>query len=221
VIEAVLLDWDGTLVDSRARVLAAHRRASDRLLARPFPETPEEEAVALTTAEAHVYARLAAGDPDLVARLVGRFRAAYLAVDEPVVTLPGARELLAGLHARGVRVAAVTAKAGASFAHDLAALGGDGWFAFAVAGDGEHPPKPDPAPVRAALRGLAVPPERALMVGDGAADVLAARAAGVRVAGALHGFDPAGVRAAGPDVLVHSPLEVLDLVDGVPATPAV
>jgi phosphoglycolate phosphatase-like HAD superfamily hydrolase len=49
-------------------------------------------------------------------------------------------------------------------------------------------------------------------VGDSATDVLTARAVSVRVAGAAWGFDPAGLRAAGPDRLLAHPGELPGLV---------
>lgn len=49
-----------------------------------------------------------------------------------------------------------------------------------VVGREDAPPKPDPAGLRALLERCAVPADRALMVGDAAADFAAAAAAGVR-----------------------------------------
>ena len=74
-------------------------------------------------------------------------------------------------------LAVVTNKARAVTERVLEELGVTRRFAFVFAG-GDGPRKPDPAPVTAVARALGVAPAELWMVGDGAQDVLAARAAG-------------------------------------------
>jgi phosphoglycolate phosphatase-like HAD superfamily hydrolase len=47
------------------------------------------------------------------------------------------------------------------------------------------------------------------MVGDSAIDVATGRAAGVRTVGVTYGFDPQGLRAEAPDVLIDRLPELL------------
>jgi phosphoglycolate phosphatase-like HAD superfamily hydrolase len=64
---------------------------------------------------------------------------------------------------------------------------------------------------------LGVQPARVLFVGDGANDVIAAHAAGIRVVGAGYGFHPEACRAAGPDYWIEAPLDLPPLVASIGA----
>jgi HAD superfamily hydrolase (TIGR01509 family) len=216
-IRAVLLDWDGTLVDSRAAVLAAYRAVTRRLLMREYPVGPVDEARVLTTAEARLFGTLV-DDPLLAARLAEAYRAEYLARADPVTAFAGARRLLAGLAARGLKVGIVTSKARAPFELDSTALGLRSLIDAVVAGDDALEPKPAAAPLLACLELLGEPAERAVIVGDAPADVLGGRRAGVRTVAVRHGFDPSGALAAGPDHTIDGLDRLLPLIDALDAS---
>jgi HAD superfamily hydrolase (TIGR01549 family) len=196
-LRAVLLDWDGTVVDSRAAVLAACRAVTERLLGDAFPRTAEQETLVLTRSELAMFTGLCR-ERRLAERLVDAYRAEYVAQTRTALAFPGAARLLDTLVGAGIRVGVVTSKARGPYAHDLATLALPE-PAVAITGDLAMPSKPDPAPVEACLAALGVPAAQALMAGDAPADVLAGRAAGVRTAVLRHGFDLEGARAAGPD----------------------
>jgi phosphoglycolate phosphatase-like HAD superfamily hydrolase len=90
-------------------------------------------------------------------------------------------------------------------------LGGGAAFGGRVAAD-DAPLKPDPAPVRAALRALGV--ERAWMLGDTPDDARAARAAGVLPVGVIPPGEPAdsatrdALERAGAGRVLRSPLDI-------------
>jgi len=78
-----------------------------------------------------------------------------------------------------------------------------------IYGGGDVPgKKPDPAGLERLLTETLTPASRALMVGDSAVDVRTARNAGIAVVGVSYGFDPAGLAAEPPDLMVDS-LEAL------------
>ncbi len=59
-----------------------------------------------------------------------------------------------------------------------------------------------------------IPPSRFLYVGDTATDMKTAKAAGMFAVGVLWGFREAGeLLASGAELLIHQPLELLDLLD--------
>jgi pseudouridine-5'-monophosphatase len=98
--------------------------------------------------------------------------------------MPGARELTAALHARGVPLAVATSSARPIY--DLKTLHHRSWFAdFAVVvtGDDSRIARGKPAPDIDLLtaRDLGVAPERCVAVEDAPAGVEAARAAGMQV----------------------------------------
>jgi phosphoglycolate phosphatase len=74
--------------------------------------------------------------------------------------------------------------------------------------------KPDPAGLVRLMSELGVAAGQAWMVGDSATDVEAARGAGVKVAGVTWGFHPEALRAAGPDLLIDDPRDLVRLRAG-------
>lgn len=69
-----------------------------------------------------------------------------------------------------------------------------------IGGDTLPQKKPDPAPLREALRRLGQPDRSGTMVGDGETDLRAGRAAGLRTIAVLYGYRPeAALRAVGAD----------------------
>lgn len=169
-VDAVLLDMDGTLVDSTRVVEALWTRFAVR------------HGVAPSAVLAHAHGRqtrdtvrrfLPAGlDPD---REVARLEAAELVALDGIVEVPGARRLLASL--AGARVAVVTSAPRALAAGRLAAAGLEP-PAVLVAGEDVTAGKPDPSGYLAAAAALGVAPSRCLVLEDADAGVRAALAAG-------------------------------------------
>lgn len=93
-------------------------------------------------------------------------------------TVPGARETLERLRARGLRVG-VVANWDCALPGHLRRLGLDGLLDTVVTSARAGVAKPDPAIFELALRELGAQPERALHVGDEACDEEGARAAGL------------------------------------------
>ena len=86
---------------------------------------------------------------------------------------------------------------------------------FAVYGGDSFPEaKPHPMAIEKLLEESGVTRERALLVGDSAADVLTARNAGILVCGVTYGLHPDKLRRAAPDMLVDRMETVADLVLG-------
>ena len=211
---AVVCDWDGTLLDSRAALLGAWHEATEQVLGRRFPATADEEREVFTLPGSSIWPRLAADDRQLQA-LAERFQEAYESTGELVRAFPGVPDALAELHAAGVAVAVVTSKARRRFSLDSQRAGLDGLIDVSVC-DGDAPaPKPDPRPVLVALDRLGVSADDALMVGDTPVDVAAGLRAGVAVAGVLWGAATEDeLRDAGATTVVAEPGELTALVLG-------
>jgi len=191
----VLFDLDGTLIDHFAAIQRAHTYTM-RQLGLPAPTT------------AQVRAAIGGGLEEAVTRLVGPERmAAALAIYRPywdatmledVRLLPGARELLVGLRAAGVKTAVFTNKHGPSSRLVCAQLGLTGLL------DGNFgaldTPWLKPAPEFAAhvLRALGAEAATTALVGDSPYDFAAARNAGFMFYGVTTGTHTAAeLRAAG------------------------
>lgn len=210
-LTAIVFDLDGTLIDSLGDIAAAMNEA---LAACGRPGHAVDDYRAFVGAGVGVLAAralgAAAGAPlqdAVVSAFRGRYAARLLEATRPY---PGVAALLDGLRARGVGAAVLTNKPQPAAERLVEALLGA--WPWAVADHG-LPRKPDPAGAREALRALGVAPTRALLVGDSDIDVNTARAAGLRSVGAAWGFrGPDELRAAGADVIVARPEDVLDLL---------
>lgn len=113
---------------------------------------------------------------------------------------PGVSACLAQWQAVGHPMAVVTNKPTRFVTRILDHLQLTDFFPAVVCGDTLPVKKPDPEPVREALRRLGNPPGTATMVGDSVQDLRAGKAAGVRTAAALFGFsDEEALRREGAD----------------------
>lgn len=123
---------------------------------------------------------------------------------------PGVVEALRAMQARGARMAVVTNKLAGLSVPLLTELRLDGFFQTIIGGDTAARPKPAADPALLACERLDLRPAEALFVGDSAADVSCARAAGCPVVVVRDGYSH-GTPAAelGADAVIES---FLDLV---------
>lgn len=127
---------------------------------------------------------------------------------------PGVREGLDLLKGAGYPLGCVTNKAAQFTEPLLKDLGIFDDFSIVISGDTLSTKKPDPAPLLHAAEFFGCEPAKALMVGDSVSDVAAARAAGFQIVcmsyGYNHGVD---IREAAPDAVIDSLVEVYPLLE--------
>jgi phosphoglycolate phosphatase len=130
------------------------------------------------------------------------------------ILYPGVREGLEQLKDAGYRLGCVTNKAAQFTEPLLQDLGVSDYFSIVISGDTLPLKKPDPAPLLHAAAFFGCEPRNSLMVGDSVSDVKAARAAGFQIVcmsyGYNHGVD---IREAHPDAVIDALTEVLPLLD--------
>jgi HAD superfamily hydrolase (TIGR01509 family) len=211
-IHAVLFDMDGTLLNSRAAIAETYRRATGAVLRKPFAAAgpPLDHVLQLRASEAFLF--LADQDAALADELAATFQRIYAELEPDIALFDGAAEVLAELRRRDIRLGVVTTKARRRLDMHLETAGLTDVLDVTVAGEETERNKPDPLPITVALERLGVPPQRALYVGDGPNDVIAARRAGARPVGVAHGFHPAECRAAEPEFWIDALPALLDLV---------
>jgi pyrophosphatase PpaX len=212
-IEAVVFDWDGTLMDSKASIVDSYYEVSERLLGRRWPADQAELDEIIQMRGIDAFAIAANGDPDLEARFATAFHEAYQRNQARAEAFPGTLEMIRELHDRGVKIGIATSKARARLELDAARSGIDEFIDASVTGDEVKAAKPDPESVVNAIEELGVDPARVLYVGDGPNDIAAARGAGATAVGVSYGFHPSEMREAGPDHVIEHPSELLGLVD--------
>jgi phosphoglycolate phosphatase len=217
--EMILIDVDGTLVDS-VPDLAYCVDAMMAKLGRPPRGEAEVRNWVGNGVERLVQRALSGsldGEPDAAdyARAYPVFIELYTEnTSKRSCLYPGVREGVDMLKAAGYPLGCVTNKAAQFTEPLLRELGLYDDFSIVISGDTLPKKKPDPAPLQYAADFFGCPPEAALMIGDSVSDVRAARAAGFRIIcmsyGYNHGVD---IRDAQPDAVVDKMTEVLPLLD--------
>jgi HAD superfamily hydrolase (TIGR01509 family) len=201
--QAVLFDWDGTLIDSGDILLQCWHAVTTLVLGEPFPITEADRRKFLSMRGADSFPLLS-DDPAVVARLENEFTDAYLELASlHIQPQPTSHSLLRSLRSQGIAVGLVTSKTRQRLNCDLDVCEMNNLFDVIVTGDDVSAAKPDPEGVNAALSTLGASAETSWMVGDGPVDVLAGRAGGLRTAGISHGLHTSEeLINAHPDVLV-------------------
>lgn len=227
-VQAVVLDLDGTLVDTLGdftvvlnRCMAdlgwpalvpdwverAVGKGSEHLIRSVLQHQLSQEAVKgvgcacpALTVDAY-YPRVWAAYQRHYRDINGQFAQVY----------PGVPEGLALLHALGLRMACVTNKP-LAFAQDLLnKLGLSDHFEVVYGGDSFERKKPDPLPLLKACEALGTPVQHTLMVGDSVNDAQAAQAAGLPVVLMTYGYNH------GQDIRLTPALAWLDRLDQIEA----
>ena len=127
---------------------------------------------------------------------------------------PGIREGLDYLKAQGYRLGCVTNKAAQFTLPLLKDLGIHDDFEIIVAGDTLPKKKPDPLPLLHAAENLGVAPSAALMVGDSRSDVKAARAASFQIICMSYGYNHGeDIRNYNPDAVIDSLTEIRGILE--------
>lgn len=210
----LLLDLDGTVLDTREFILAAmiHTLANHGIEGPTRADlaayvgggdgaSPLVAALAQTVGLPleRIYSRLSTADPWLLVETHRTFQAQNL---DMVTAFPGARETLEAIRAQGVRLAAVTSRSNRTSVRSVEVAGLGGCFEAIVSAEDAPTLKPDPGPLKHALALLGVGSGGAAIAGDTEHDIQAGRALGIRTIGVSYGFGAAAVRDANPDVMI-------------------
>lgn len=211
-LEAVIVDLDGTMVDT----LGDFCEALNRMLAElhmPAIERAQVERMVGKGSEHLIRSVLVHVQADAQAydRAFASYQRHYLQVNgQHSAVFPGVIEGLQNLRAAGLRLACLTNKPGAFARPLLSAKGLIEFFEHVFGGDAFERRKPDPLPLLRTCEALGTPPARTLMVGDSSNDAAAARAAGCPVALVTYGYNHGQpIRAVDADRFVGSLAELI------------
>jgi mannitol-1-/sugar-/sorbitol-6-phosphatase len=182
-IDALLVDMDGTLIDSTASVLRGWNVIAEEFAipAGLFAAVPRHGRPAVEIMRDLL-------DPALVDRAAARLDELETADVDGIVPLPGAVELISAVPASAL---AVVTSAGRGLASARLAAAGLAVANLVTADDVVHG-KPDPEPFRLGAELLGVKPARCLVLEDAPAGLAAGRAAGaacIAVTGTHHAGD--------------------------------
>ncbi|RTZ99873.1 MAG: hypothetical protein DSY90_00215 [Deltaproteobacteria bacterium] len=209
-VSAVMFDLDGTLIDSVNVYFKVVQAAFRKLDLPPVSRAQIYAAVddGQFKWERVLPAELLAGRDDIVLRGMAAARQVYPEIfRRDVGFFEGVPELLAGIHARGIKIGIVTATPGDNMAEKEMLLAGNGvaeYIDTLVTNDDAPLPKPAPDAVFECCRRLSVSPGQSLFVGDTSVDIRAGKAAGTLTAAVLTGFDSLEtLQNDDPDVILN------------------
>lgn len=208
--ELLVFDWDGTLMDSEARIVACLQGAIADL-GLPRKEVADlRNIIGLGLAEA--IERLFPGSAaDIRHALVERYRHHFLVADPTPSTLfEGAREVLHDLAAQGYLLAVATGKGRHGLDKVLEETGLGPLFHATRCAD-ETVSKPHPQMLLELMDHLGAEPQATLMIGDTEYDMEMARNAGTHALAVSYGVHH-------PErLLKHGPLGCLQHISELPA----
>jgi phosphoglycolate phosphatase len=209
-VKMVMIDLDGTLIDSAPDLAAS----ANRMLQSLGMPTYEQAQVAqwIGNGVSRLVKRALTGEmnaePD--AGLYERGYAVFLEAYAELVSdqsrpYPGVVEGLEKLQAAGFQLACITNKAEAFTLPLLKDLGLDKYFKLIISGDTLAKKKPDPLPLLHACKHFGITPDHGVLIGDSINDTQAARNAGMPVILVPYGYNRGqDVRELEPEAVIPS-----------------
>lgn len=215
LFEGAIFDVDGTLLDSNDPHARAYQKAFEEAGLR-FPYSRIRRLIGmggdhLIPALSGIAEESERGQA-IARRKKEIFFNEYLSELEP---FPEARDLVEALRDRGVRVAIASSASDEELERFLGIVGIDQLVEARAPSDAGQSSKPDPDVVQAAVRQLALPPGKCLMIGDTPYDIEAARKAWLRsIAFRSGGWSDQDL--GGAIAIYHDPSDMLMHLDDSP-----
>lgn len=214
----ILLDWDGTLVDSLPSIVHTSRKFFAELGHPGLEEREVREAIADGRGLEYfldiLHPDASGADMD---EWKMRWREIYDAEAHPLTSpYPGALEAMERLRSLGATLAVVSNKGQRALAHAVAAHGFEPLMDLVV---GEGPDRPKKPAAELFTEHIAphfpgLDPARTLMVGDSESDLRFGKALGGTSCFAAYGYgDRERCLAVGPELVADKPAALADLMD--------
>jgi len=208
-LDVIFFDLDGVLLDTISPLKQTYQDVSQYLGIKPPSKVALSRAVQFGPQKA---LRELFPEADSKARAV--FNRYWRANIESISCFVGVTELLMALSSTKVILGTVTSRNSSDAYNLLDAVRLRGYMQIVVTWGDYRVPKPSPVCLIVALQKTGKPPSKTVYVGDQAADILAAKSAGVLAVGAIWDVNASegDLRAAGADIIAKEPIEILDLV---------
>jgi len=213
-LKGIVIDMDGTITKFNLDYMAARRRTLDELERLGLRSHEMNEQVSLWVVLDTLRNRLSPEEfRKLRATFYGFFEEMEVKAARDVSVYPGAIRTLRELRSKSLKLGLVTNNSRSGTDLTLKRLKIQSLFDAIVTRDDCEEMKPAAAPILKVLAELGVSQEAAILVGDGALDILAARAAGVRSVAVTSGPIPIErILKAQPDYLLGSVNDLPELV---------
>jgi phosphoglycolate phosphatase len=209
----IIVDFDGTISDSRKDIARAQLWALERMGVRGFREEDLYPFIGMPLEE--TFRQLL---PPLMHDRIAEASALYSEYypSRSLLTtrlFPGVRGTLERFRSLGKRIAVASTKRGAGIRRATDHFGITPLFARLQGSDG-LPYKPDPAIIHLILEAEGWDPGGTIMVGDTAVDVMAGKNAGIATVGVTYGaMSEDQIQAANPDFIISEFSALVPLVE--------
>lgn len=199
----LIFDWDGTIIDSEARIIASMQAAAQELGHDELLPEAIRNIIGLGLPEA-IRALIPRLDNAAVELMRQRYSHQFVSRDQtPARLYPGAEETLKRLKTRGYRLAVATGKSRRGLNRVLTQTGLGELFETTRCAD-ETCSKPDPRMLQEILEETGMGPEEAVMIGDTEYDLEMGRRIGMgRVAVSYGAHELERLRRYDPLVEIH------------------
>ncbi|MCW8929685.1 MAG: HAD-IA family hydrolase [Gammaproteobacteria bacterium] len=201
----IIFDWDGTLMDSQARIVDCLKNAADDMKLNRLSDQTLKNVIGLGLNEAisHLYSQLTT---EQVTSFADRYRYHFLtANDTPSGLFNDVKQMLEQLSNKGFMLAIATGKARRGLDPVLEETGLKKLFHGSRCAD-ETRSKPHPQMLEELLDEFGVTTEDAIMVGDTEYDMLMANSIGMDSLAVSYGVHDKN------DILKHKPLLCVDSI---------
>lgn len=203
---AVIFDLDGTLVDS-ARDLTAALNHVLRQAKRPEIEISRVRHLVGDGARSLITKGFSESgilpDKAEIDAILQDFLDYYLEnITAQTIIFPGVVKVIEELAERKIPMGLCTNKAIRLTEKLMTEIGLSGYFSAIVGGDSFDYRKPDPRHLTSTLERMNCPVSNAVMVGDSANDIIAAKAADIPVICVSFGYSKIPVSKLGPDIII-------------------
>lgn len=209
----IIFDWDGTLVDSIARIVASIRSSIQDVGLPSLDDHQLKDIIGLGLPEVmqvlYPYESKA-----IHSQLCERYTHYFLQESNiPVRSFPGVDAALGKLSSQGLMLAIATGKSRKGLTRSLQATDWDQYFTYSRCAD-ETLSKPHPKMLEELLEETSVRPENALMIGDTEYDLEMAQLAGVdRVAVSYGVHELSRLKQYKPKLIIDHMHELVDWLD--------
>ena len=210
-IQLIILDFDGTLADTRDNIVRTLQASMHQLGLPVADEAACASTIGLKLDDAcrHLYPD---GPADLADRFVETYREIFFRNKESLVPAPFPHVLptLRQLRQRGVVLTIASSRGMGSLQAFIDAMGLRDCISYVLGADSVEHTKPHPEPVLRTLCETGIDAAHTLVVGDMPVDILMGRNAGVQTCGVTYGNATRDqLQAAGADFLIDDFAELL------------
>jgi len=210
VINTLLFDLDGTLIDTNELILQSFLHTFEKYL--PDRKFTREDILPFNGPP--LIETFSSIDPERAEEMMAEYRRFnHEKHDELVTEFPGVFETIQTLKEKGFKIGVVTTKLRSTVNMGLKLTKLDQFFDVVVTLDDVKNPKPDPEPVFLALQQLDSTPEEAIMIGDNYQDIVSGQNAGTKTAGVAWSHKGKDfLMEYKPDFMLENMSDLLDIV---------